>query len=174
MDSIAVIRRLHAHRAWSNRLLCDAARQLDDEALRRDFAIGQGSLLATLNHLYAAEHVWLDAIEGRQPQQPSHYSFARLAELESAWRRLEQRWADRLDSLNDHDLSRMVAKSSSETGKTTATPLVDVLLHVCTHARYTTAQAVNMLRQLDVVPPQTMLITLSRAEHDRSDCTPFD
>jgi uncharacterized damage-inducible protein DinB len=46
-----------------------------------------------------------------------------------------------------------------------ATSRGDVLLHVCTHAQYTTAQAVNMLRQVGVEKlPDTMLITLARQE----------
>ncbi len=41
----------------------------------------------------------------------------------------------------------------------------DVLLHVCTHASYTTAQVVNMMRQLGVSPlPEVMLIALARQE----------
>jgi uncharacterized damage-inducible protein DinB len=41
----------------------------------------------------------------------------------------------------------------------------DVLLHVCTHAHYTAAQVVNMLRHLGVEKlPDTMLISLARQE----------
>jgi len=36
---------------------------------------------------------------------------------------------------------------------------------VCTHAQYTTAQVINMLRQLGAQPlPDPMLITLARGE----------
>jgi hypothetical protein len=44
-----------------------------------------------------------------------------------------------------------------------------VLLHVCTHAHYTVAQGINMLRRLGVPTdrlPDPMLITLSRQEHN--------
>jgi uncharacterized damage-inducible protein DinB len=37
-------------------------------------------------------------------------------------------------------------------------------MHVCTHAHYTAAQVVNMLRQIGVELPETMLITLARKE----------
>ena len=38
----------------------------------------------------------------------------------------------------------------------------DVLLHVCTHAHYTSAQVVNMLRQVGLDPlPDVMLISLA-------------
>jgi hypothetical protein len=40
-----------------------------------------------------------------------------------------------------------------------------VLLHVCTHALYTGAQVVNMLRESGVEKlPETMLISLARHE----------
>ena len=40
-----------------------------------------------------------------------------------------------------------------------------MLLHVCTHAQYTTAQLVNMLRQLGVDRlPDVMLISMARQE----------
>jgi uncharacterized damage-inducible protein DinB len=41
----------------------------------------------------------------------------------------------------------------------------DVLLHVCTHAHYTAALVVNMLRQCGVATlPQTMLTSLALHE----------
>lgn len=41
----------------------------------------------------------------------------------------------------------------------------DILLHVCTHAQYTLAQVVNMLKQAGAEKlPETMLIALARLE----------
>jgi uncharacterized damage-inducible protein DinB len=46
-----------------------------------------------------------------------------------------------------------------------ATRRSDVLLHVCTHAHYTAAQVINMLRQTGIDKlPETMLISLARKE----------
>ncbi|QDT90437.1 DinB family protein [Gimesia algae] len=62
-------------------------------------------------------------------------------------------------------LDELVSKRSTSSGKgrVQQTRCVDILLHVCTHAQYTTAQVVNMLRQLGAEPlPATMLITLAR------------
>jgi hypothetical protein len=55
--------------------------------------------------------------------------------------------------------------ASSGLGKRLATRRADVPLHVCTHAHYTAAQVVNMLRQTGVPKlPETMLISLARQE----------
>ncbi|HBL47948.1 MAG TPA: damage-inducible protein DinB, partial [Planctomycetaceae bacterium] len=79
----------------------------------------------------------------------------------------EQRWGQYLDQLSDEMLDEMVCKRSTSSGKGRVhqTRREDILLHVCTHAQYTTAQVVNMLRQLGVEPlPATMLITLARTQ----------
>ena len=53
----------------------------------------------------------------------------------------------------------------SSNGKRTGTRRSDLLLHVCTHAHYTAAQVVNMLRQLgESSLPDPMLITLARQQ----------
>jgi uncharacterized damage-inducible protein DinB len=72
-----------------------------------------------------------------------------------------------LDTLTDDDLDEMIYKTSTSSGlgRRHGTRRADVLLHVCTHAQYTTAQLMNMLRQLEVSPlPDVMLISLARLE----------
>src|SRR5262249_60347606 len=64
MDAVALIRRLHQHRAWVNEKLLASAARLDDAQLRRPYPIGQGSVWNTLLHLYVAEYVWLEALLG--------------------------------------------------------------------------------------------------------------
>lgn len=55
--------------------------------------------------------------------------------------------------------------TSSGKGRVHQTRCEDILLHVCTHAQYTTAQVINMLRQIGIEPlPATMLITLARTQ----------
>src|SRR5437868_1448785 len=66
MNSISLIQRLHQHRAWVNNNLLTAASALSDEQLKQSFSIGQGSIWQSLLHLYAAESVWLAALEGNE------------------------------------------------------------------------------------------------------------
>lgn len=180
MTASDLIRRLHQHRMWVNQRLLEAARPLNDEQLRRHFAIGQGSVWQTLVHLMAAEYVWLEALlgnesplmpgdsPGRLPgNQEGEGVVASLQELIARWQDLDSRWSSFLDSLSDEQLDEIVYKTSSSSGagKRYGTRRADVLLHVCTHAQYTTAQLINMLRQLGVAPlPDVMLITLARED----------
>ena len=144
-------------------------------------AIGQGSVWKTLTHLVAGDYVWIEALcgnddpllpgdsPGRLPgNQAGADAIASLDELRAKWRELDDRWNGYLRTLTDDSFEEIVYKisTSSAFGKRHATRRADVLLHVCTHAQYTTAQLVNMLRQLGVTPlPDVMLITLARGEN---------
>jgi uncharacterized damage-inducible protein DinB len=181
IDAIDVIRRLHQHRAWVNHKLLEAAEALTDEALHRPLSIGQGSVWKSLLHMFAAEHVWLAALQGEKnalapgdvagklPGNQAGEGAARsLAEVKSRWSDLEARWNAYLEQLSTDQLEQDVEKVSS-TGMQFATRRCDVLLHVCTHAHYTTAQVVNMLRQLGATPlPDVMLISLARQDSARA------
>ncbi len=178
MNGVKVIRRLHQHRAWVNRQLLDAAGPLLVEDLRKTFPIGQGSIWKSLLHLYAAEYVWLASLEGDETpltpgdvpgkltgNQEGEGAIASLDELDRKWTELESRWRDYLAPLAEADLDQLVYKVSSLLNQRFATGRGDILLHVCTHAQYTTAQVMNMLRQLGVDSlPDPMLITLARQE----------
>ena len=171
---------MHEHRIWANGVLLASARTLTDEQLRTSIPIGQGSLWATLLHLYAAEYVWLEALRGDETpltpgdlpgelpgNQKGEDALSSLAELERAWGALDRRWNTYLSGLTEKHVEKPVKKRSTSSGRgeTFETPALDVLLHVCTHAQYTTAQAVHMFRRLGVEPlPDVMLITLSRGQ----------
>ena len=177
MNSTAVIRRLHQHRAWVNHRLLDAAETLSDEQLRQAFPIGQGSLWKTLLHLYAAEYVWLDALLGHAQSlapgdmagklpgnQQGDNPIASLAELRSRWSELDNRYEEYLDKLTDQQLDDKVNKVRTS-GECFVFRRADILIHVCTHAHYTVAQANNMLRHAGAESiPDPMVITLARSE----------
>ena len=177
MNALDPIRRLHEHCAWVNRNLRDAARGLPDESLRKSFPIGQGSIWKSLMHMYAAEYVWLETLLGDERallpgdvpdklpgNQQGQGGIASLEQLESKWDELDGRWQAYLARLTDADLDHSVPRVGSD-GVRRSTRRGDVLLHVCTHAHYTTAQVVNMLRQVGATKlPEVMLIALARQQ----------
>ena len=180
MSAVEVLRRLHQHRAWVNGNLLTAAAALSDGQLRAPFPIGQGSVWKSLLHLYAAEYVWLEALLGDEDpllagdlpgklpgNQQGEGGITGLDDLRQKWPALEQRWVGHLASLTPESLEELVYKKSTSSGlgKRLGARRADVLLHVCTHAHYTAAQVVNMLRQAGVDQlPETMLISLARHE----------
>ncbi len=163
---------------WSNDRLLAAVEAVPAADLRKTLAIGQGTLWRSLMHMYGAEWVWLAALEsnenpvlpGDRPDrlpgnQEGEGGVSSLSELREAWAQIDARWRDYLDNLREDQLEDVVYKISSTQRTRQACRLVDVLLHVCTHAHYTTAQAINMLRQVGTASlPDPMLITMARQE----------
>jgi uncharacterized damage-inducible protein DinB len=178
MNGIELLQRLHQHRAWVNGNLLTAAATLSHEQLRAEFQIGQGSVWKSLVHLYAAEYVWLEALLGNEDflvpgdlpgklpgNQQGEGGVTDLADLRLKWSELEKRWTGYLAGLSSAALEEVVYRKSASLGTRLGVRRSDVLLHVCTHAHYTTAQVVNMLRQTGVERlPETMLISLARHE----------
>ncbi len=180
MDALQIIRRLHQHRAWVNAKLIAAVGELTDDKRRVPLAIGQGSLWKSLLHLYAAEYVWLETnlgcedfvvpgdLPGKIPgNQEGDGGISDWGDLVKRWSALDLRWNEFLARLTPQSLDDTVARKKTVAGQVqrVGTRRGDTLLHVCTHAHYTTAQVVNMLRQVGVEPlPDPMLISLARQE----------
>jgi uncharacterized damage-inducible protein DinB len=177
MNAVELLQRLHQHRTWVNSNLLAAAAALSDEQLRSAFQIGQGSIWKSLLHLYAAENVWLEALLGNEAflvpgdlpgkipgNQQGEGGVTGLDDLRQKWSALDQRWVGYLAALTPAALQEVVYRRSS-LGQRFGTRRSDVLLHVCTHAHYTAAQVINMLRHAGVEKlPETMLISLARHE----------
>lgn len=181
LGSLDLILRLDEHRRHVNRLLLDAATTLDEDSLHRTFGIGQGSIWKSLTHLYAAEHVWLEALLGdphatlagdRPGELPGSQrdgsGIRSLSDLRVQWDELGSRWDVYLAGLATQNLDEAIAKvsTSSGHGQKLFTRKADVLLHLSLHAQYTTAQIINMLCRLGISPlPDVMLISLARRQH---------
>jgi uncharacterized damage-inducible protein DinB len=107
-------------------------------------------------------------VPGKLPgNQQGEGGITGLDDLRQKWSALEQRWVGYLASLRPELLDELVYKKSTSSGlgRRFGTRRGDVQLHVCTHAHYTAAQAVNMLRQAGADKlPETMLISLARHE----------
>ncbi len=169
MNGADLLRRMRQHEHWAFIRLLEAARPLTMEQMKQPMQIGAGSLWDTLVHIYAADLIWIEAINGDpDPMSLFDVKIATFEELETAWQACDDRWTAFLEDLTELDMARMIEKKSTcagSEGKAIRTPLADVIMHVCLHAQYTTAQATNMLRHLGVSPtPDTMLITMSRIE----------
>jgi uncharacterized damage-inducible protein DinB len=165
MEAITILRRLHQYRTWCNRQLLHACRPLSAEQLHAPFEIGQGSVWKSLVHLLAAESLWLDAFEGRPDSPvPCEADFKGLEELADRWADLDRRWLEALARLDGSDLERPVLRADLQ-NQCFSFDRVDAHLQVCTHAAYTAAQLINMLRRLGVAPlPNCMLVAMAYGE----------
>jgi len=149
MIGLETIRECFRFNDWAWGRLLAVAAPLSGAQLDRPFAMGEGSLRATLRHLYGAERNWLVRWRGTdQPQFPHARDITALDALGRAFQALA---AERDADAAALDLKRPCTFTKPE-GHTYTFALGDVLLHVCNHGVHHRAQAVNMLRRLGVPP----------------------
>ncbi|HRX85513.1 MAG TPA: DinB family protein [Phycisphaerae bacterium] len=145
---------LLAHSDWARDQLLARAADLDAAALDRPFEMGEGSLRATLRHLWGAERVWLCRWQGADftpyldDLKNAALPIPRLAEL---WRATGTERAGFLSGLADSALAGDVTYTDLR-GQTHTYPLGGLLLHVCNHGIHHRAQALNMLRHVQAQP----------------------
>lgn len=163
------IKHLFDYTEWANGLAMNAAAELPDENLRRDFSISHGSLFGTLLHMAGAEWVWLERWHGRSPVGKEAWSLwttescADLVTLNRRWRVVIQQRAQFVSELDEaHLLAELPFTLLS--GDPNSMPLVDQMQHVANHATLHRGQVVGMIRQLGIAPPSTDLLFYLRRE----------
>ncbi len=140
-----------AHNAWATREVLRACQPLADEAWRRRFEVGLGSLHDTLTHVVGAMLRWADRIDGPPAElRPSIEGEASRspAELLSLLDIAEARlWASAARAR-----ARGLATEMDVTlgGQAYCFTLGGMLVHVATHGMHHRAQCLNMLRHLGV------------------------
>src|SRR6185295_18623114 len=104
-------RDLFDYTEWANELALDAAANLSDEDLRRDFRISHSSIFGTLLHMAGAEWIWLERWNGRSPAKAEAWSMwttescADLATLRQRWNDLIARRTEHIAALDEERLA---------------------------------------------------------------------
>src|SRR5215471_6349981 len=153
------IRQLFDYTGWANALALEAAAQLSEEQLHRDMGISHKSIFETLQHMGAAEWLWLERWQGRSPVGADVWpswkaSTPNLPVLQERWRKIIQERSAFIDSLNDDRLSQN-APYTLINGTPGGSPLGSLMQHVVNHATLHRGQVVGMIRQLGIAPPAT-------------------
>jgi uncharacterized damage-inducible protein DinB len=163
------IRRLFDYTEWANGLALNAAAELAEENLRRDFNISHGSILGTLTHMAGAEWIWLERWHGNSPPSKEAWSLwtneacPDLKTLNERWRVVVDR---RTRFISELDESRLMSELSFKllSGDPNSMRLVDQMQHVANHATLHRGQVVGMIRQMGLAPPSTDLLFYLRRE----------
>jgi uncharacterized damage-inducible protein DinB len=167
--NLSDIRHLFDYTEWANELTLNAAAELPDEDLRRDFKISHGSIFATLLHMAGAEWIWLERWQGRSPVKKEAWSLwttdscADLETLTQRWGELIERRSHLISQLDEAGLAAEVSFKLLS-GDPNSLRLVDQMQHVANHATLHRGQVVGMIRQLGVAPPSTDLLFYLRRE----------
>jgi uncharacterized damage-inducible protein DinB len=163
------IRHLFDYTEWANELTLNAAAELTDEDLRRDFKISHSSIFATLLHMAGAEWIWLERWQGRSPAGKEAWSLwttdscPDLKVLNQRWREVIERRAQLISQLEEPDLAAELPFKLLS-GDPSTLRLVDQMQHVVNHATLHRGQVVGMIRQLGIAPPSTDLLFYLRRE----------
>ena len=167
--NLSDIRHLFDYTEWANALTLNAAAQLSDEDLRRDFKISHCSIFGTLLHMAGAEWIWLERWQGRAPAGKEAWSLwttdscADLLVLNQRWREVIERRAKFISELEEPGLAAELSFKLLS-GDPSTLRLVDQMQHVVNHATLHRGQVVGMIRQLGIAPPSTDLLFYLRRE----------
>ena len=167
--NLSDIRHLFDYTEWANELTLNAAAELSEEDLRRDFKISHSSIFATLLHMAGAEWIWLERWQGRSPAKKEAWSLwttdscADLEVLNQRWSELIERRAQLISQLDESGLAAELSFKLLS-GDPNSLRLVDQMQHVANHATLHRGQVVGIIRQLGIAPPSTDLLFYLRRE----------
>ena len=167
--NLADVRHLFDYTEWANGLALNAAAELSEENLRRDFKISHASVLGTLTHMAGAEWIWLERWHGRSPAKAEAWSMW-TTEACGDLATLNDRWMDvvllRAQFISAMDEARLEAELPFKllSGDPSSMRLVDQMRHVANHATMHRGQVVGMIRQLGIEPPSTDLLFYLRSD----------
>jgi uncharacterized damage-inducible protein DinB len=153
MDSLKTLMR---YKAWANELVFAAVAQLPEAELAAPRKIVFGSLLRTLNHVYAMDEVWRAHLEGRAHAYTTRNPDAcpPLAGLRAAQTAMDEWYVGYADSLHDAEETVRFRFIGGGPGEMTRR---DILLHVANHGTYHRGNVASMMYQAGVAPPTTDL-----------------
>ena len=162
MVTLELLRLLFQYNQWADRRIVEACSALTNEQFTRDLGSSFRSVRDTLVHLYGAEWVWNERIEGRSPT--SLVAGTGFPDLESARTKLEEMdnfYIEYVSRLTPQDLERVIHYKSFA-GDELSNPLWQTLHQLTNHASYHRGQIITLLRQLGAKPVTTDLIAFYR------------
>jgi uncharacterized damage-inducible protein DinB len=138
--------------AWASRKLVEAVRPLPDADFEKPVGVSHSSLQGTLAHIFYADWIWFTRVV--EPMEPPGQT---REALETVWPELQDKWVAWAECATDAEINRVVECKSMLYGQM-ARPAWQIILHVVNHATLHRGQAMGILRQMGIAPPQTDLM----------------
>ena len=162
MVTLELLRLLFLYNQWADRRIVDACSALTNEQFTRDLGSSFRSVRDTLVHLYGAEWVWNERIEGRSPASlVAGTGFPDLASVRAKLEEMDNFYIEYVTRLTPQDLERVIHYKSFA-GDEFSNPLWQTLHQLTNHASYHRGQIITLLRQLGAKPVTTDLIAFYR------------
>lgn len=155
-----------AYNAWANRALYAEVGKLDDAAFRRNLGAFFGSLHGTLNHLLAADRIWMKRFTGSGDAPTRldailHEDFAGLAAARQAE---DARLIAYTDSLSEPAIAADFTYSPLTNPAVITHPLGPALTHMFNHQTHHRGQCHAMLTMVGGPSITLDLISFVRTE----------
>jgi len=150
------ITELVRYKAWADELILGTLSTIPASELSAPRPIIFGSILRTLNHVQAMDHVWRCHLEGRphglETRNPKECP--PFGELREAQAKMDEWYVEYVDAL--------VPAAQDETvhftfigGGDGAMSRAEILLHVVNHTTYHRGHVADMMYNIGVAPPTT-------------------
>jgi len=146
---------------WASKRLLEAALALNEEQQHRELGVSHKSLYGTLEHTFLSDRIWFARTVDAGIVKGTPRELNPGETLATEWVKLQKRWEQWSDALTHQDLARKI-EYHDMSGNIHTNPTWQIVLHVVNHATLHRGQAMSMLRQLGVAPPNTDLITYYR------------
>ncbi|MCA0045569.1 DinB family protein [Mesorhizobium sp. B283B1A] len=156
MNLLDHLRRMAGNNLWSNDRLYRAVLALEPGEFKAERTSFFPSIKATLNHILAVDHLYLDFLEEGGIGAAAHDDYVPFEEARALF--AAQLAADRrliafCDTLSEADLDRRVITDRREDGMIPER-IGDILAHVFLHDIHHRGQVHAMLSGTSVAPPQ--------------------
>jgi uncharacterized damage-inducible protein DinB len=153
------------YNAWANGRLYRMARQLPDEQYRRDVGAYFKSLHGTLNHIMAADLIWMRRLTGvgDHPKILNAIIFDDLVSLSAARQQEDQRIIGFVESLSDAQLEEMWEYQMLN-GTPQKQRRREILAHLFNHQAHHRGQAHAILTVLGISEPDGLDLLIMQWE----------
>jgi uncharacterized damage-inducible protein DinB len=161
---VNTIKDLTRYKQWADDLLLGALSRMPASALTAPRTIIFGSLLRTLNHVYAMDHVWRCHLEGRPHGLTSRNPAECPAfdELDYMQREMDAWYVRYADSLSPAAFDEVI-EFTFIGGGTGAMTRGEIILHVVNHTTYHRGHVADMMYGTETPPPTTDLPVFLRS-----------
>jgi len=139
-----------AYNAWCNERIYEAVALLPDTDYRADRGAFFKSIHGTLNHLLAADRIWLKRMTGKgdAPDRLDPILFDGLADLRQARRSEDERIIGYVEGLSEADLAARIRYRGITNPAEVEQPLGSILMHVFNHQTHHRGQVHCLLTGL--------------------------
>jgi uncharacterized damage-inducible protein DinB len=165
MSELQHIRMLTRYAAWANARLYEMLADLPERELTKPRPIVFGSILRTLNHVYAMDQVWQAHLQRTPPGLTTRNpeECPPFAELRAAQNKIDQWYIRYTDEMSDTGCGEIVDFSFIGGGNGSMRR-GEIILHVVNHTTYHRGHIGSMIYYVPAEPPTTDLPVFLREQ----------